>query len=79
VSKEDGSGTRGAFVEFEIVEKDAYGNRIDHTTDETIVVNSTSIVMNSVAGNEKGAHSERHGAAGRRRCLGMADSRRNVL
>ncbi|MGI6150850.1 MAG: substrate-binding domain-containing protein [Christensenellales bacterium] len=53
VSREDGSGTRGAFVElFGIEEKEANGNRTDHTTDEAIVVNSTSIVITTVAGNE---------------------------
>jgi len=53
VSREDGSGTRGAFVElFGIEEKDANGNKVDNTTDEAIVVNSTSIVMTTVAGNK---------------------------
>jgi len=52
VSREDGSGTRGAFIElFGIEEKDANGNKVDHTTDEATVVNSTSIVMTTVAGN----------------------------
>mgnify|MGYP000854750607 CR=1 FL=1 len=52
VSREDGSGTRGAFIELlGIEEKDADGNKIDTTTDEAIVVNSTSIVVNTVAGN----------------------------
>lgn len=53
VSREDGSGTRGAFIElFGIEEKDADGNKVDHTTDEATVVNSTSIVMTTVAGNK---------------------------
>ena len=53
VSREDGSGTRGAFIElFGIEEKDANGNKVDNTTDEAIVVNSTSIVMTTVAGNK---------------------------
>jgi phosphate transport system substrate-binding protein len=53
VSREDGSGTRGAFIElFGIEEKDANGNRVDNTTDEATVVNSTSIVMTIVAGNK---------------------------
>ena len=34
-SREDGSGTRGAFIElFGIEEKDADGNKIDNTTEE---------------------------------------------
>jgi len=53
VSREDGSGTRGAFIElFGIEEKDANGNKVDNTTDEATVVNSTSIVMTTVAGNK---------------------------
>lgn len=53
VSREDGSGTRGAFIElFDIEEKDANGNKVDKTTDEATVVNSTSIVMTTVAGNK---------------------------
>ncbi len=53
VSREDGSGTRGAFIElFGIEEKDANGNKVDHTTDEATVVNSTSVVMTTVAGNK---------------------------
>lgn len=53
VSREDGSGTRGAFVEmFGIEEKDEIGNRIDRTTDEAIVVNSNSIVITTVAGDK---------------------------
>ena len=54
VSREDGSGTRGAFIElFGIEQKDANGNKVDHTTEEAIIVNSTSVVMTTVTGNEK--------------------------
>lgn len=53
VSREDGSGTRGAFIElFGIEEKDSNGNKVDKTTDEATVVNSTSVVMTTVAGNK---------------------------
>jgi phosphate transport system substrate-binding protein len=52
VSREDGSGTRGAFTELlGIEEKDAEGNRTDLTTEEAAVVNSTSVVMITIAGN----------------------------
>ena len=52
VSREDGSGTRGAFVElFGIEEEDADGNTVDNTTEEAIVTNSTSVMMTTVAGN----------------------------
>lgn len=52
ISREDGSGTRGAFIElFEIQEKDAEGNKIDKTLDTAEITNSTSVMMTSVAGN----------------------------
>ncbi len=53
ISREDGSGTRGAFVELTGVEqKDAEGNKTDMTTEEAIIANSTDIVMTQVSGNE---------------------------
>lgn len=53
VSREDGSGTRGAFIELVGVEqKDADGNKVDYTTEEAIIVNNTSSVMTTVAGDE---------------------------
>ena len=49
-SREDGSGTRGAFIElFGLEEKDANGNKIDMTTDAAAITNSTSVMMTSVA------------------------------
>ena len=53
ISREDGSGTRGAFVElFGIEQKNAEGKKVDYTTDECDITNSTSVMMTSVAGNE---------------------------
>ncbi len=53
VSREDGSGTRGAFIELMGVEqKDADGNKVDYTTLDAEIVNSTSVVLQTVAGNE---------------------------
>ena len=53
VSREDGSGTRGAFIElFGIEEKDADGNKVDNTTEDASVTNNTSVMMSTVAGNE---------------------------
>ncbi len=53
VSREGGSGTRGAFIElFGIEEKDAEGNKTDRTTEEAITVNSTEVVLTTVAGDE---------------------------
>lgn len=53
VSREDGSGTRGAFVElFGIEEKDADGNKTDRTTEEAVIANKTDVMLSQVAGNE---------------------------
>lgn len=50
ISREDGSGTRGAFIElFGIEEKDADGNKADNTTEEATIANSTEIVLSNVA------------------------------
>lgn len=52
VSREDGSGTRGAFIElFGIEGKNDAGEKIDYTTEEASITNSTSVVMTSVAGD----------------------------
>ena len=48
--REEGSGTRGAFVElFGIEEKDADGNKVDRTIPEAEITSSTSVMMTSVA------------------------------
>ncbi|MDR0552097.1 MAG: substrate-binding domain-containing protein [Spirochaetaceae bacterium] len=53
ISREDGSGTRGAFIElFEIEMKNADGTRKDLTTKEAVVARQTDIVMGNVAGNK---------------------------
>lgn len=53
VSREEGSGTRGAFTELlGIQEKDEKGETIDRTTEEAIISNSTSIVMTSIQNDE---------------------------
>ena len=52
LSREDGSGTRGAFIElFGIEKKDANGKKIDYTTDEAAITNSTAVMLTSVAGD----------------------------
>jgi len=49
VSREDGSGTRGAFIElFGIEEKDSAGNKTDKTTGEAIIVNKTDVMMTNI-------------------------------
>lgn len=52
-SREDGSGTRGAFIElFGIEEKNEAGEKVDYTTDEANITNSTDVMMTTVAGDE---------------------------
>lgn len=52
ISREDGSGTRGAFIElFGVEEKDASGEKVDHTVDTADITNSTSVMLTSVSGN----------------------------
>ena len=53
VSREDGSGTRGAFIEIVgILEKDSEGNESDNTYEEAIIQNGTDAVMTTVAGDK---------------------------
>ena len=52
VSREDGSGTRGAFVELFGIEEEQDGQKVDMTTEEASVTNSTSVMMTTVAGDE---------------------------
>lgn len=53
VSREDGSGTRGAFIELVGVEqKDSSGKKIDMTSEDAVVVNSTATVITTLAGDE---------------------------
>jgi phosphate transport system substrate-binding protein len=54
ISREEGSGTRGAFIEITgVLQKDAEGNEIDYTTLDAEIQNATSQVLVSVAGNEQ--------------------------
>lgn len=53
VSREDGSGTRGAFVElFGVEEKDADGKKVDKTTLDANITSSTSVMMTTVSGEK---------------------------
>lgn len=53
VSREDGSGTRGAFIElFGIIEKNDAGEKVDMTTEDAEITNSTSVMMTTIAGNK---------------------------
>lgn len=51
-SREDGSGTRGAFIELMGIEqKDSDGNKVDMTTVDAQITNSTAVMMTTVAGD----------------------------
>lgn len=50
-TREDGSGTRGAFVELFGIEEEVDGEKVDMTTQGAKVTNSTSVMMQTVAGD----------------------------
>lgn len=52
VTREEGSGTRGAFVELTGVEEKDGGKKVDRTTKEAITQMKTDTVLTTVAGNE---------------------------
>ena len=52
MSREDGSGTRGAFVELFGIEEKKGDKKEDMTTQDAEITNSTSVMMTSVAGDE---------------------------
>lgn len=53
VSREDGSGTRGAFIElFGIEQKNDAGEKVDYTTEDAEITNSTSVMMTTIGGNK---------------------------
>lgn len=53
ISREDGSGTRGAFIELTgVEEKDDAGSKTDNTTVEALIFKSTDVVLTQVSGDE---------------------------
>ena len=53
ISREKGSGTRGAFIElFGIEEKNEAGEKVDNTTTAAVVTDKTSVMMTTVAGDK---------------------------
>ena len=55
VSRENGSGTRGAFIELMgIEEKGADGTKVDKTTSEAVIANKTDVMLTNVSGDEYG-------------------------
>ena len=53
-SREDGSGTRSAFVELMGIEQEVDGEDVDLTVETATISNSTSVLMTAVAGDENG-------------------------
>jgi phosphate transport system substrate-binding protein len=52
VSREDGSGTRSAFIElFGVEVKDGSGNKSDKTTKEAVIARQTDVMMTNIAGD----------------------------
>lgn len=52
ISREEGSGTRGAFVELFGVEEEVDGEKVDQTTTDATVTNNTSVMLTTVSGDE---------------------------
>lgn len=52
ISREEGSGTRGAFVELFGVEEEVNGEKVDQTTTNATVTNNTSVMLTTVAGDQ---------------------------
>lgn len=52
VSREDGSGTRGAFIELFGIEEKQGDEKVDMTTEEASITNSTSVMMTTVSGDD---------------------------
>lgn len=52
ISREDGSGTRGAFIELFGIQEEKDGEKVDMTTEDASITNSTSVMMTTVAGDE---------------------------
>ena len=53
ISREEGSGTRGAFVELTGVEQKIDGKKVDMTTDDAQITNNTAAMLMTVAGDEQ--------------------------
>ena len=51
VSREDGSGTRGAFIELFGIEQKTDGGKKDMTTKEAVIAKQTDVMMTNIAGD----------------------------
>ena len=51
ISREDGSGTRGAFIELTGVQQKIDGKKVDMTTEDAQITNNTAVMLSTVAGD----------------------------
>lgn len=51
ISREDGSGTRGAFIELTGIQTEDGGSKVDNTTADAIIANQTEVMMQNVSGD----------------------------
>lgn len=51
ISREDGSGTRGAFIELTGVQQEVDGQDVDMTTVDAQITNNTAVMLTTVAGD----------------------------
>ena len=52
ISREDGSGTRGAFIELTGVQQKIDGKKVDMTTEDAQITNNTAVMLSTVAGDQ---------------------------
>jgi phosphate transport system substrate-binding protein len=52
VSREDGSGTRSAFVELFKVQEEINGEKVDQTTPGAVITNSTAVMLTTISGDK---------------------------
>lgn len=53
ISREDGSGTRSAFIElFGVEQKNEAGEKVDYTTQTAVITKDTSVMMTTVSGDK---------------------------
>ena len=56
ISREEGSGTRSAFVEMTGVEQKVNGKKVDMTTEDAQITNNTAVMLTTVAGDSYAIH-----------------------
>jgi phosphate transport system substrate-binding protein len=53
VAREDGSGTRSAFTELFKLEEEVNGEKVDTTTADAVVTNSTAVMLTTISGDAR--------------------------